>query len=128
MNSVTDIRERLAFETADVSVHSITTLLVGLLMISGNRLKKKNLTKFPQNKWFDAECKTQKRRVNDANKLYICFPHSSSYRDNYYQEKRELKKLIKRKKTQMYMHLHNRLLNMCPRQFWRIVKPHPLIC
>jgi hypothetical protein len=42
VNSVTDIRERLAFETADVSVHSITTLLVGLLMISGNRLKKKN--------------------------------------------------------------------------------------
>ena len=36
------------------------------------------------------------------------------------------KNLIKRNKTQMYMHLHNRLLNMCkkhPRQFWRIVRP-----
>ena len=42
VNSVTDIRERLTFEAADVSVHSITTLLVGLLMKSGNRLKKKN--------------------------------------------------------------------------------------
>ena len=46
-NSVTDIRERLPFETADVSVHSITTLLVGLLMKIGNRLKKKNSHKIP---------------------------------------------------------------------------------
>ena len=92
MNALMEIDMQIPFETTDTSVKNITTLLTGLFpQTNGSRFQKKKC--FPHNTWFDAECKMQKRKVNDAKKKYTCNPHIPSYRDNYHLEKKKFKKI-----------------------------------
>ena len=75
--------------------------------------KRRTTNGFPNNHWFDAECKAQKRKVNDAkNNLYL------NPRDE------DKRKAIKKKKQETMYKLHTRLLSTCkenPKQFWKLI-------
>ena len=52
-----------------------------------NASTKRKRGRFPCNKWFDNECKTHKRRVNDAKKRLLVHP-CDTIRDEYFRLKR----------------------------------------
>ena len=55
---------------------------------------------FPRNKLFDGECKSQKRIVNDAKKLFYALPTDCHLREEYFFQKRVFKKLLKERNSQ----------------------------
>ena len=79
---------------------------------------------FPRNKWFDMECKTMKRKVNDAKKRFTCQPHVLHLREAYFMGKKQYRKLLKRKKEAATYTLHHLLINTHrnnPRKFWKLL-------
>ena len=79
---------------------------------------------FPRNKWFDGECKSQKRIVNDAKKLFNALPTDCHLREEYFFQKRVFKKLLKRKKQSAQFQLQMELIrtrNKKPSDFWKLV-------
>ena len=69
------------------SVRKVTTLITELLKevrTSQISAKLSRPRSFPRNKWFDMECKTMKRKVNDAKKRFTCHPHVLHLRAAYF--------------------------------------------
>ena len=54
-------------------VERIMNVIAGLLTEPSNN---RTATTFPKNKWFDRECKVQKRRVNDVKKKFIALANN----------------------------------------------------
>ena len=68
LNTLYEIRRSMPFTTADAAAERITDMITGLTLGPINETTAKT---FPKNKWFDTECKLQKRRVNNAKKKFI---------------------------------------------------------
>ena len=64
----------------------------------------------PKNKWFDVECIKQKRNLNAAEKKYVKTPSDEYIRCNYYNLRKEYRKLIKMKKNQFFKDLSQEIL------------------
>ena len=76
--------------------------------------------KFPSNPWFDSECKTLKRSLNDYAILKDL--NDNQYRENYYMLKKRYKSLIQRKKREHQNRIRDELENFHSanqKDFWR---------
>ena len=121
LNNLYEIRRSMPFTTADAAAERITDMITGLALGPSNETTAKT---FPKNKWFDTECKLQKRRVNDAKKKFISLPNNPLVRQSYYQEKKKFKTLLKTKKKEASSNLHALLMTTYradPQKFWRLV-------
>ena len=86
--------------------------------------KIKTINGFPYNHWFDAECKAQNRKVNDAKNNFYLSPRDEDRRKAYFSEKKIYKRVIKKKQETMYK-LHTKLLSTRkenPKQFWKLIQ------
>ena len=84
--------------------------------------KRKTTNGFPNNHWFDDECKAQKRKVNDANNNFYLSPRNEDRPKAYFREKKIYKSVVKKKET-MYK-LHTKLLSTRKenqKQFWKLI-------
>ena len=89
-----------------------------------NASTKRRRGRFLCNKWFDNECKTHKRMVNDAKKRLLVHACDTLIRDEYFQLKRIYKNLIISKKSSVQSNVHKLVLrskSRKPNEFWKMV-------
>ena len=80
---------------------------------------------FPQNAWFDEDCKKQKRLVNDLWKRWRAEPSKLHVRDHFWAEKKKFKALVRRKKREAIQEENQRILTAKisdPQEFWKMIK------
>ena len=56
----------------------------------------------PKQRWFDTTCINAKRNLIKAAKKFGSAPSNQLFRDNYYKQKREYRKLINKKKSDFF--------------------------
>ena len=62
-----------------------------------------------KNAWFDIECRQSKRKVTKLAKRYSKCPPNSSIRDEYYNQRKEYRKLLKLKESSFYVDLNSQI-------------------
>ena len=73
--------------------------------------KPRKLSTKPKHKWFDSDCMIAKRELNQLAKRYGRNASDSAIRSHYYMAKKEYKKLIKLKKSELIGKLNKDILN-----------------
>ena len=108
MQNLMELQECIEKEDVNVSARMLEESLRNILGQGSVRRRAKNgkgtnastkrkRGRFPCNKWFDNECKTQMRRVNNVKKCLLVHPCDTLIRDEYFRLKRNYKNLISKK-------------------------------
>ena len=97
-------------------------------------------TMFPQNKWFDDECKIKKKHVALIAKQLQSEPQNHELREIFWRERKNYKSLTKSKKRKAIEIMHKSLAYSkvnCSQEFWNqilkatnknVVEPIPVSC
>ena len=103
------LQRSLTSEPPNIGATKLTAFLTKLVKDSNgvngtekcNKNHKRRTTNgFPNNHWFNAECKAQKRKVNDAKNNFYINPRDEDKRKAYFREKKIYKRVIKKKKQE----------------------------
>ena len=105
-----DFNECVVCESVDASVENIYNFLESAISENYSKIYRKGpKNKFPKNLWFDCECKTYKRIVNDYSKSHDL--KISSYREHYLLLKKKYKAVTQKKKRQYQNGIRTELNN-----------------
>ena len=127
---VLELKTLLSSESidCDAGAEQITELLTNLMSKSLRKPRdtrvRTNKNRFPRKRWFDEECKTQKRVVNSARKNLQHFSDNQFNRENYFMEKRIYKKMVKRKREAATIQHYQMLVSAQktdPKRFWKCI-------
>ena len=90
--------------------------------LSERKRNKHSKNSFPQNSWFDDECKKQKRKFKDIARKFKQDPTDPHLKSIFWQERKAYKTLTKNKKRKSIAKLHQELQSFKsehPKEFWR---------
>ena len=131
LRKVLDLNTSLPIENPNIGARKVTTFLTELLKDdrSVKRSRRSRCiwttkSKFSRNGWFDAECKAQKRLLNNAKKRFVNSPHNHSLQTAYFKTQSDYKRMTKNKKELARQRFHQLLMNTQknnPRDFWKYI-------
>ena len=101
------LQRSLTTEPPNIGAAKLTAFLIELVKDSNgvngtekfNKNHKRKKNGFPNNHWFDAECKAQKKKVNDAKNNFYLIARDEDKRQAYFCEKKMYNRVIKKRRS-----------------------------
>ena len=124
LNSLSTLSAKLDSAPAAECADQFISLLKSTLLTTSSKRnnKRKKSSSFPQNTWFDEECKQTKRIFKKSARKLKADPDNPLLRDLVWKNRRNYKNLIRQKKRNIISKLHVELKEFKsknPREFWR---------